>query len=382
MARHYNETDLTFHAEREVHEVRVDVTTKGNVISWNPVEGMAGYAIYKGKGNTIKYAKQRFIKIVVKKTQNDIYNKDEYYPSRQNVAVSEIELYANGSKTDITNMIPERNFTASSSWADNTTAKEAFNDLSWESPGRGWQSQKVRENPRGQEELFEWIQIDLGTPLDIDKVRIQNSSDSLGLCGIQEYRIEASIDGFYWSTIHQGTLNQDSAFQDILLEGKFYKDRAIDEDWELIETVGSATTRYVDGIADYYDNNYRVTAIVTGDIDFEAGADGLVDLKITDQYGSATQDIDSRIRSQKGQWKFHPNLGSNLELIEGMKNTRETAAYGTELIEESLTFDGRFEQPDLSIRPVPKSITQVDYYVMAETEVSDEPILFVKNMEM
>lgn len=383
MAKKYNESDLSFYTEIIAPNVRVDITNKGRVISWNPVDDVEGYAIYKGNGRVRRVKEQRFIKIVVISTHNHVHNKDDYYPTKKNVAVSEIEVYVVGSKNqDITDTLPESSFKASSSLDTNSGPKEAFNNHLPTATNKGWQSEPLKPNPYNQDSLYEWIQIDLGSPMIIDRLRIQNATDTIGLCGIYQYRIDTSVDGLYWTPLHQGTLDRENKFQEISLFDYFYKNKDAEDDWQLIETVGETTNYYLDGENLDIPADYRVTGIVVGDISFEGTATGAVDLKLTSDYESVRQDITNRVRSQKGQWKRHKNLGSNLELLEGMKNTRETANYGTELIENSLLFDGRIAPNDLKVRAVPKSVTQVDYYIIATSQSANEPIVVIENMEM
>jgi hypothetical protein len=98
----------------------------------------------------------------------------------------------------------------------------------------------------------------------------------------------------------------------------------------------------------------------------EPDADGLVDFKLTGEYESARQDITNRIRTQTGDWRSHPQIGGDLELLEGEPNTRETAMKGVNQIMNTLTYDGRFNPTDVQIRAVPTSIYQVDYYVFVD----------------
>lgn len=382
MSRRYTEKDLSFYTEIENKRVTVDVTSKGRVVSWAPLDDIEGYAIYKGSGRTFNVTPMRYIKIVILSTHNKVYNSNGSYPTRKNVAISEIEVYVNDGQTDYTNTLPMSSFTASSDYDSTTSIAGAFNNVEWEDKYKGWQSAKINPDASFRDSLREWIRIDLGAKLKIDKIRIQNGVDSLGLCGIYEYRIDVSEDGLYWTTLNHGTLERDNAFQDIDLKGYFYTELPADEDWELLETVGTATLSYVDSDSSIPAIDYRVTGIVVGDISFEALDSETADLKITGDFESIRQDMTNRIRSQKGQWKRHERLGSNLELIEGMPNTKATADYGENLIIDSLVNDNRVHINDLKVRAVPKSITQVDYYVIVTSSESEDPILVVENMNM
>jgi hypothetical protein len=94
---------------------------------------------------------------------------------------------------------------------------------------------------------------------------------------------------------------------------------------------------------------------------------GLVDLLLTKEFESARQDIASRSRTQTGDWRSHPKIGGDLELLEGEPNTRATGMAGVSQLMETLTYDGRFRSQDLQIRPVPVSLEQIDFYVMLDT---------------
>jgi hypothetical protein len=92
------------------------------------------------------------------------------------------------------------------------------------------------------------------------------------------------------------------------------------------------------------------------------------DLLITRDFDSSKQDIMNRIRTQTMDWRSHPRIGGNLELLEGEKNTRITAAKGLAQIKQTLFYDGRFIPSDVEIKPVPSSVNQLDYYVFLNAE--------------
>lgn len=106
-------------------------------------------------------------------------------------------------------------------------------------------------------------------------------------------------------------------------------------------------------------------------------ADGLVDFQMTADYDCARQDITNRVRTQTGDWRSHPKIGGDLELLEGEPNTRETAMKGVTQIIDTLTYDGRFRPEDLNVRPVPSSIETIDFYTLLNAGEEDE-VIFVK----
>lgn len=91
------------------------------------------------------------------------------------------------------------------------------------------------------------------------------------------------------------------------------------------------------------------------------------DFALTSPYESARQDMTNRIRTQKGDWRSHPKIGADLELLEGEPNTRETGQKGEQMIYETLTYDNRFDITDLHIRAVPTSIETIEFYTMLDT---------------
>jgi|SRR5579875_69481 len=103
-------------------------------------------------------------------------------------------------------------------------------------------------------------------------------------------------------------------------------------------------------------------------------ADGTVDFRLTDDYESARQDISIRIRTQTTDWAPFPKIGGDLELLEGEPNTRETAMKGVTQIQNTLTYDGRFQPADVNIRAVPTGIDEISYFVFVDAG-EDEPII-------
>jgi hypothetical protein len=108
---------------------------------------------------------------------------------------------------------------------------------------------------------------------------------------------------------------------------------------------------------------------------------GLIDIKVTDDYESARQDISNRIRTQTGDWRSHPKIGGDLELLEGEPNTRETAMKGSTQIMSTLTYDGRFQTQDVQVRPVPTNIYQIDYFVFLDAG-EEKPLVVNQSMNL
>lgn len=152
---------------------------------------------------------------------------------------------------------------------------------------------------------------------------------------------------------------------------KISRRRIGEEGWETVVTVDSHIQEFRDlkppANATF---EYKIEAVIEGD--FLLNEDG--DFKLTEDHQSAEQDILNRIRTQKGDWRSHQNLGANLEELEGEPNTRETGDRGAEQIFETLTYDGRFRDDDIHIRAVPVSINQIDYFTIIDSD-EDKPII-------
>ena len=129
--------------------------------------------------------------------------------------------------------------------------------------------------------------------------------------------------------------------------------------------------------------NYNETDIAFYNVEKQIEGDFVVDetgdFSLTADYDSARQDITNRLRTQKGDWRSHPNLGADLELLEGEPNTRETGMKGTTQIYEALTYDNRFNLEDLHVRAVPTSIEEIQFFVLLDanengTVVVNQPL--------
>lgn len=92
------------------------------------------------------------------------------------------------------------------------------------------------------------------------------------------------------------------------------------------------------------------------------------DFALTDDYESPRQDINNRVQTQKGDWRSHPNIGADLELLEGEPNTKNTGLKGESQIYETLLYDGRFNSEDLTVRGVPTSIESIEFFITLDTD--------------
>jgi len=122
---------------------------------------------------------------------------------------------------------------------------------------------------------------------------------------------------------------------------------------------------------------YNLDSHIEGDLI----VDETGDLALTVNYDSARQDITNRLRTQKGDWRSHPQLGADLELLEGEPNTRETGMKGVAQIYEALTYDHRFHLEDLHVRAVPTSIEEIQFFVLLDSD-SNEPVVVQQSLEL
>jgi hypothetical protein len=113
--------------------------------------------------------------------------------------------------------------------------------------------------------------------------------------------------------------------------------------------------------------------------DFAVDATG--DFALTEDYESAKQDMANRIRTQSTDWRSHPRIGADLELLEGEPNTRETGAKAEAQVYRTLTYDNRFDQLDLTIRSVPTNIDEIEVFSILNTD-SREAVIVKKSLDL
>lgn len=96
----------------------------------------------------------------------------------------------------------------------------------------------------------------------------------------------------------------------------------------------------------------------SGDIIIDEGKLLLAEFKQTVRQG-----IEKRLKTNNPDWYRHFNIGSDLEDLRGMDNTRQTGESGRANIEKALTHDGFIEEKDLNVRAVPTGGTEITYYI-------------------
>jgi hypothetical protein len=105
------------------------------------------------------------------------------------------------------------------------------------------------------------------------------------------------------------------------------------------------------------------------------------DFAMTSECESARQDMANRIRTQKTDWRSHPNIGADIELLEGEPNTRETGIKGESQIYQALTYDNRFDLMDMEVRAVPTSIEEMEFFAVLNTD-SNGNIVVRQSLEL
>lgn len=83
------------------------------------------------------------------------------------------------------------------------------------------------------------------------------------------------------------------------------------------------------------------------------------------------QNIKNRILSIKGEIPLHKCIGVNLDLLEGMPNTKETANIGAEQINSSISCDFDEYANEVKIRYFPVDYDKIMYILSANVYDSD-----------
>lgn len=123
----------------------------------------------------------------------------------------------------------------------------------------------------------------------------------------------------------------------------------------------------------FYSNDREVI----GDFDLEDG-----DFRLTGDYESAQQDIENRARTQRTDWKFHRQLGADLEKFIGEINTSELGERIEESMERTLLNNNRFSSYDLEVRAVPIAIDIIELFVFLKTKRFGEVLLYQKEIDL
>lgn len=136
--------------------------------------------------------------------------------------------------------------------------------------------------------------------------------------------------------------------------------------------------RRVNSLRNY---NEQDIAFYSKESEGDFAVDETGDFALTGAYESARQDMANRMRTQKTDWRSHPNIGADLELLEGEPNTRETGLRSESQVYEALSYDGRFDVLDVEVRAVPTSIEEIDVYAVVNTD-ENAPILVQQPIEL
>jgi hypothetical protein len=153
---------------------------------------------------------------------------------------------------------------------------------------------------------------------------------------------------------------------------EIYRSAIHTEEGNLLVLIDNIYGEYADPIppndqTPYY---YTVYYISYGDLGIKNG-----DLALTDGKACAEQDALNRIRTQTTDWRSHPELGADLEDLEGEPNTRVNGQKGVDQIFKALTQDGRFSPEDVTVRAIPVSIEEIDFYTIIDTHDGDPIVI-------
>lgn len=101
-----------------------------------------------------------------------------------------------------------------------------------------------------------------------------------------------------------------------------------------------------------------------GDIDIFSQSDsmGYTYFNQVDEIDFLIQNIKNRIKTCKPDW-FYDEIGANMESILGMENSKDTALYGAQLIEDALIEENFIKSEDIYIRPIPSDVFSIVYFV-------------------
>lgn len=100
------------------------------------------------------------------------------------------------------------------------------------------------------------------------------------------------------------------------------------------------------------------------DDDGDLVIDSSMDLKVATALRTVAQDVVFRIRTEVGDFKPHPTLGSNAITMKGEPNTRYNGDLLQQMIVRSLTYDGRFHPNEFTVDVVPVSEDEVAIFVI------------------
>lgn len=99
----------------------------------------------------------------------------------------------------------------------------------------------------------------------------------------------------------------------------------------------------------------------TGDLVISDG-----DLNLCTSADCFSQHIQMRVLTNTGEIPLHESIGSNLEELMGMPNTRTTSEVGYENITASIEYGGNLPSNEITIRGVPTANNEITYYIYAD----------------
>ncbi len=93
------------------------------------------------------------------------------------------------------------------------------------------------------------------------------------------------------------------------------------------------------------------------------------DLILANKEETYVQDIKNRVKTDNPDWRFYPMVGSDLEDLGGMKNTRETGDLGVNRISRSLSMSEVLSGQEIQVRAVPMGNNEIHFISCLDDEV-------------
>ncbi|MDK2600687.1 hypothetical protein QO179_24645 [Bacillus stercoris] len=118
-----------------------------------------------------------------------------------------------------------------------------------------------------------------------------------------------------------------------------------------------------------------------GTVSIDKGDNGkeIRDIGVAYDLEAEKQTIMNRLRTDSPDWYHHPAMGGNLTDLIGEPNTKETGTKGASYIYDALTYEGLYNQNQISVRPVPISPTELIFMIEItkfNTETIRLPLIF------
>jgi hypothetical protein len=114
--------------------------------------------------------------------------------------------------------------------------------------------------------------------------------------------------------------------------------------------------------------NY-VDAMLTDDGDISI-SDG--DFSLCSNSKCFAQHVKMRCLTNKDELPMHPNIGTDLDELEGMPNIRSTGDYGVDKIRTSLGTESPLPMNSITVKGVPVAHNNITFFIYADVESSGD----------